>query len=191
MLSKMPVRWGTIVITLSDSFKGNPRQTFKLLINCMASKICLSNDILLNSCSTPRSFLRSTLYSCEFTLRVMFDRVFCVTLRSLWSTQLLWQIKLIWSDPSLMECQPFGSSKEEVLREVETLSVLWMHCRFKYAGCLLPFGPRCTRRTCLENNSFIKQPRVQRVKSLLKFSFSSFECFKMSFTNTSPSSAYS
>ena len=57
MLSKTPVRWGTIVTTLSDSFKGNPRQTFKLSINCMASKICLSNDILLNSCST--------LHSCE------------------------------------------------------------------------------------------------------------------------------
>ena len=65
MLSKTPVRWGTIVITLSNSFKGNPRQTFKLSINCMASKICLSNDILLNSCSTPRSFLRSTLHSCK------------------------------------------------------------------------------------------------------------------------------
>ena len=55
MLSKTSVRWGTIVTTLSDSFKGNPRQTFKLSINCMASKICLSNDILLNSCSTLHS----------------------------------------------------------------------------------------------------------------------------------------
>ena len=148
-----------------------------------------------NSCSTPRSFLRSTLHLWIHLKGNVRQSILCHSKFNYAS--LIAELPAFVTDKTdlvgsiFYGCLPFGSSKEEVLREVETLSVLWMRCRFKYARCLLTFGPRCTRRTCSENNSFIKQPRVQRVKSLLKFSFSSFECFKMSFTNTTPSSAYS
>ena len=131
ILSCLPKRQcdgATSVITLSDSFKGNPRRTFELSINWMASKICLSNDIVLKSCSTPRSFFEVNTVLVH--LKVIFDAVFCVTLSSvmppwLLNSQLSWRIKLTWSDrPSLMACQPFGSSKDGVLRKVETVSVL-------------------------------------------------------------------
>lgn len=136
--SNHPVKWDNMVITLSELFKGKPKQRCEYSINLMASDICLSNDTFLNNCTRPRSFFKSTMQPCDFTWKVISEGEIWFTLRPilplcLLTSQISWPIKLTWSDPSFIKYQPLGSSREvTILKMLSVLKQTSVH-KFLYA----------------------------------------------------------